>query len=115
MNTSNSSLQTEFVWPAQPGQTAGGGGDLILGGQVVGFGQYDGYWGVFRFFQNADERVDHDPIVKWSAIRGKGGAKIQAISPAVQLQFVQFPGGKDLFNPRFFQELRCPTQAVIAE
>jgi type VI protein secretion system component VasK len=115
MNTQTSSLQTDFVWPAPPGQPQGARGELVSAAFSTGFGQYDGLWGVFRLFQNADERVFGDRKVQWSEVRGKGGATPQKIDPPAQLEFVQFPGNIDLFNPKFFQELRCPTQAVIGE
>jgi type VI protein secretion system component VasK len=115
MNTSVSQLRTDFVWPAPVGQTGGAKGELISSSFSSGFGQYDGLWGVFRLFQNADDRVLGDKKVQWSRVRGTGGAAVQPINPPVQLEFIDFPGGNDLFNPKFFEELHCPTQAVIPE
>jgi hypothetical protein len=29
------------------------------------------------------------------------------------VEFVELPGGFDLFNPKFFEDLQCPKRAVI--
>ncbi len=45
---------------------------MEAGGLSTGFGRFDGLWGVFRLFQNADERPLGAHMVQWSEIRGRG-------------------------------------------
>jgi hypothetical protein len=78
-------------------------------------GQYEGMWGVFRLFQNAEPREPGDKLVKWSQTRGLGGATPQKLPVTASVQFVEFPGGLDLFNPKFFEALQCPRVAVTAQ
>jgi type VI secretion system protein ImpL len=104
-------LQKTFYWPAPPGAKQGAEG--VFEGSPGGFGRYDGLWGVFRLFQNADERPYGAKPVTWSAIRGLGIAVPQKLDPAPRIEFVEFPGGVDLFNPKFFEALQCPSRAVV--
>lgn len=116
INTAASNLQVEFGWPATSPSQAGAEGNVILPGNVTfPFGSYPGQWAVFHLFQNADDRAVGDKRLQWSRARGPGGATLQPFNPPAKLEFVQFPGGVDLFNPRFFDALRCPSQAVIPE
>jgi len=51
-------------------------------------------------------------FVQWSEIRGRGGAVAQRLNPPVKVELVEFPGGVDLLNPKFFETLHCPDRAV---
>ena len=110
--SSQSPLQKTFYWPALPGQAQGANGTMESGALSTGFGRFDGLWGVFRLFENADDRPLGAKVVQWSEIRGRGGAVPQKINPPVKVEFVELPGGEDLFNPRFFDGLQCPKRAV---
>lgn len=108
-------LQKTFNWPALPGARPGAEGVLVVNGSSVGgFGRFDGLWGVFRLFKMAEERPLNMKNVQWSENRGLGGAAPQPIDPPVKLQILEFPGGADLFNPKFFAGLQCPKTAVSA-
>ena len=111
--SSQNPLQKTFYWPAPAGATPGAVGTVEAGGLSTGFGRFDGLWGVFRLFQNADERPLGNHVVQWSEIRGRGGAEAQKITPPAKVEFVELPGGFDLFNPKFFEDLQCPKRAVI--
>jgi type VI secretion system protein ImpL len=111
--SSQNPLQKTFYWPAPAGATQGAVGTVEAGGLSTGFGRFDGLWGVFRLFQNADERPLGAHVVQWSEIRGRGGAEAQKINPPAKVEFVELPGDSDLFNPRFFEDLQCPKRAVI--
>ena len=104
-------LQKTFYWPAATGARQGAEG--LFEGSPGGFGRYDGLWGVFHLFQNADDRPYGTKRVQWSEIRGRGIAVPQKLDPAPQVEFVAFPGDVDLFNPKFFESLQCPTRAVV--
>jgi type VI protein secretion system component VasK len=106
-------LQKPFRWPAGPGATAGAEGNEVVAGVAnYGFGKFTDLWGVFRLFQNADPRPLLQKEVKWSYSRGEGGAARQQMNPPPKIEVVDFPGGVDLFNPQFFEELSCPQKAV---
>jgi len=112
--TSANPLQKTFFWPAPAGARAGAEGTIEAGAFSSGFGKFDGIWGVFRLFQSADERPYGMRFVQWSEIRGRGGAVAQRLNPPVKVELVEFPGGVDLLNPKFFETLRCPDRAVAA-
>jgi type VI secretion system protein ImpL len=106
-------LQKTFYWPAPPGSSPGAEGTVQAGTFTTGFGRFEGLWGVFRLFQNADDRTFGAKEVQWSEIRGLGKSVVaQPLNPPAKVEFVEFPGGKDLFNPSFFEALQCPRKAV---
>jgi len=110
---SRNPLQKTFYWPAAAGAKAGADGTVEAGGGFsTGFGHFDGIWGVFKLFQNADERPNGKGVVQWSEIRGRGVAVPQKLNPPAKIELVELPGGVDLFNPRFFDALQCPARAV---
>jgi type VI protein secretion system component VasK len=111
---SRNPLQKTFYWPAPAGAKQGADGTVEAGGGFsTGFGRFDGLWGVFHLFENADERPFGTKVVQWSEIRGRGGAATQKLSPAAKVELVELPGGVDLFNPKFFEALQCPAKAVV--
>jgi type VI secretion system protein ImpL len=108
------SLQHQFVWPA----AAGGSGGRAVGRVVTGegvsfsFSSYGGVWAVFRMMREAEPRLQGSKIVEWKYSRGREGLA-EPIKPApVRLEFVEFPAGADVFNPKFFDGLQCPVKAV---
>ena len=108
------SFQKNFVWPAAVGATAGADANVVFdGGQTVGFGKFNDLWAVVRLFQNADERPLLQREIKWSFSRGQGGAALQPMNPPPKIEVLEFPGGVDLFNPKFFEDLKCPGRAVL--
>ena len=51
-------------------------------------------------------------LVEWK-YTSSGVGRREPIEPApVQLEIVGFPGGQDVFNPKFWEGLRCPAVAV---
>ena len=115
MNSKESSLQKPFDWPSRAGAAPGASGVELIGEHgEVGFGKHSGIWGVFRLFGYADERPLNAPVVVWSKVYGTRG-EAQPLTPPAKVEFVQFPGGVDLFNPRFFAPLKCPERAILPE
>lgn len=114
LDSTKSSLQTQFVWPAPASAEPGAAGFQKSGDLESGIGRYSGLWGVFHLFQEADPRDLKHPIVQWSRSKGQGvRAEYQPLNPAARAEIVRFPGEVDLFNPRFLEGLRCPGQAVM--
>jgi type VI secretion system protein ImpL len=114
MDSRESIVQKAFEWPARPPATAGANGWEIGGPIMTGFGKNSGTWGVFRLFQHADERDLNAREVVWSKQYGEHG-EAQELTPPAKVEFVQFPAGMDVFNPKFFAGLTCPAKAVVEE
>ena len=107
------SLQKQFVWPAAPGASGiGAVGRIVTGSVSVPFASRGGIWGVFRMMGDAEPRLLSSKIVEWKNLRG-GDGRLEAITPApVRLEIVEFPGGADVFNPKFFEGLQCSGRAA---
>lgn len=104
----DSLLQRDFVWPAPAGKRPGAEASIsIPGGGSIGFAKSSGQWGVFRIFAGAETRSLGAKLVEWKWVTGAGQER-SPIDPPVQMEFVQWPGGQDLFNPAFFRTLACP-------
>ncbi len=105
------SIQKQFTWPAtggaEPGARAAISKDIS-----VPFASRGGVWGIFRLMSDAEPRQVGAKVVEWKYLRG-GGGRPEPIQPApVRLEFVDFPGGADVFNPGFFDQLHCPSIAA---
>jgi type VI protein secretion system component VasK len=106
------SLQKQFSWPASPGGTGGGAvGRAVTGGVSIPFASEDGTWAVFRLMRDAEPRLPGSRIVEWKYLRS-GVGRSEALSIPVRLEFVEFPGGADVFNAKFFDGLQCAGRAV---
>lgn len=108
-----SSLQKQFTWPAPPGTPNPGAiARLRTTGPSFPFASRPGIWGIFRILGDAEPRELGAKLVEWKY--GSGGVgRRELIQPApVQLEIVRFPGDQDVFNPRFWAGLRCPSVAV---
>jgi type VI secretion system protein ImpL len=108
-----SSLQKQFTWPPPPdARNLGAVAKVNVGGLSFPFASRPGLWGIFRIMGDAEPRALGSKIVEWKYLTG-GSGKPEPIQPApVRVEFVQFPGGADVFNPRFFEGLQCPVAAV---
>ena len=106
------SLQHAFNWPPPPGtQNAGAVARLRTTANVgIPIASRGGIWGIFRVMKDAEPRDLNVKTVEW---RYTSVGRREAIEPApVQLEIVQFPGGLDVFNPKFWEGLRCPSAAA---
>lgn len=107
------SLQKQFTWPPPPeARELGAVARLKTGSVSVPFASRGGLWGVFRIMGDAEPRPLASKQLEWKYLRG-GEGRPEPINPApVRLEIVEFPGGVDVFNPRFFEGLQCPARAV---
>jgi len=105
------SFQHQFTWPAPPGMEGGGRGRIKGKAMVIPFASRGGLWGIFKMMGDAEPRVLNDKLVIWKHLRG-GDGRLEPIEPPVRVDIVEFPGGVDLFNPKFFQGYQCPAIAV---
>jgi len=61
---------------------------------------------------DAEPRPLNSKMVEWKNLRG-GDGRLEPIQPApVRIEIVEFPGGRDVFNPTFFDGFQCPANAV---
>lgn len=106
-------IQKQFTWPPPPDQKPLGATAWIMTGTVgLNIASREGIWGIFRIIGDAEPRALNGRIVEWKYSGGERGLR-QPIHPApVQMEIVDFPGGIDVFNPQFYQGLKCPTRAV---
>jgi type VI secretion system protein ImpL len=99
-----------FNWPAAPGSKSGAVARRISTDfGAMPFESRSGIWGVFRLFADADPRELNDTTVQW---RYSSVGQKEPMQYPVQLEIVEFPGGQDVFNPKFWETLRCPPAAV---
>lgn len=119
-------FQTNFDWPAPSVAQQGVSAENLLNyeGRSINrpFGKQSGIWGVFKFFQNAEQRVvaengSSEPIrVKWLYMKGEGASVRQLLDPPAILEIVRpLPAGTDILNPAFSKSVMCAGQAVIPE
>lgn len=108
-----SSLQKQFIWPAPQGSKDVGAVVRIKAGALTfPVASQGGTWGIFRIIRDAEPRPLLSKLVEWKKVRG-GDGRLEPIQPApVRMEIVEFPGGVDVFNPKFFEGLHCPSKAV---
>jgi type VI protein secretion system component VasK len=110
-----SGLQHAFNWPPPSGAKNPGAVARLrstASNFAVAFASRGGIWGVFRVFGDAEPRELGAKLVEWK-YTSSGVGRREPIQPApVQLEIVGFPGGQDVFNPKFWTGLRCPSMAV---
>jgi type VI secretion system protein ImpL len=105
-------FQKPFTWPSPPGTKRTGAVARLHSAISVAFASRPGVWGIFRIFGDAEPRALKSKLVVWKYTTG-GVGRLEPIQPApVQLEIVQFPGGQDVFNPQYWEALRCPSVAV---
>jgi hypothetical protein len=108
-------LRHDFNWPPPPGtKNIGAVARLRSTTSKVGlaFASRGGIWGIFRILGDAEPRELNANQVIWKNTSG-GVGRPEPITPApVQAEIVGFPGGQDVFNPKYWEGLRCPTVAV---
>ncbi|MDR3677184.1 MAG: ImcF-related family protein [Acidobacteriota bacterium] len=104
----NSSYQ-QFTWPGVTGQ----GVTLtvrIAGGSELTWPSYNGTWGVFHFFADADKTVQNGSVynVEW-VLRVAGGRPVTAPNgKPVTVQFdLDTLGAPPILQKGFFSSLRC--------
>jgi len=105
-------LQKQFTWPAPPGtQNPGAIARLRTAGTAFPFASEGGIWGIFRILGDAEARDLGAKVVEWKYSRGRSG-RPEPIEPPIELEIVNFPGGVDVFNPKFWAGFQCPSLAV---
>ena len=106
-------VQHQFTWPPAPGAKNAGAVVRLRTSTngVIPVASQGGVWGIFRAFGDAQPREPNVRLVEWKYTRSGLGRK-EPIDPPVNLEIAGFPGGQDVFNPKFWEGLRCPSLAV---
>jgi type VI secretion system protein ImpL len=106
-------MQHQFNWPPPAGTKNPGAVARLRGATnlLIPVASQGGSWGIFRVFGDAELRDLNAKLVEWKYTRSGLGRK-EPIDPPVNLEIVLFPGGQDVFNPKFWDGLRCPSVAV---
>jgi type VI secretion system protein ImpL len=106
-------LQKQFLWPAPSGTANPGAVARLRNASFsAAFASRGGIWGIFKILGDAEPREFGAKVVEWKYTTGGVGRK-ELIQPApVQLEIVGFPEGVDVFNPKFWAGLQCPSVAV---
>src|SRR6185312_6078397 len=108
-----SSIQHAFTWPAssQASQEAVGRTGSSADFNSSFSSHHEGPWSVFHLFADAEPRNINDRSLEWRRTRGPSG-DFSPIKPTVKLEFTGFPGGADIFNPKYFESFKCPLKAT---
>jgi hypothetical protein len=103
-------LQHQFNWPTKnPGAIARLRTSANVG---IPIASRPGVWGIFRILSDAESRDLNGKLVEWK-YTSSGAGRREPIQPApVQLEIVVFPGNQDVFNPKFWEGLGCPSTAA---
>jgi len=106
-------LQKQFTWPAPLGtERPEAIARLKSGGISFPFASEGGFWGIFKILADAEARDLGAKVVEWKYNRGGRSGRPEPMDPSVRLEIVSFPGGTDVFNPKFWGGLQCPSMAV---
>jgi type VI protein secretion system component VasK len=103
-------LQHTFRWPALPAQQ-GAVGQSGTSKFSATFSAQSGVWSVFRMFRDAEPRELLQKTLEWKRTKGASGVS-GPMDPPVTLELLGFPGNIDIFNPKFFAELKCSSKAT---
>lgn len=104
-------LRKEFQWPPAARASSRAVAKVITPSFSFPFASGSGIWGVFRVFADAEPRALNDKNIEWKYNRVAGGQQAP-MDPPVRMQFVDFPGGVDLFNPALWGRFQCPGRAT---
>jgi type VI secretion system protein ImpL len=102
-------IQHTFHWPVEPAQ-----GAVAQSGTSkfsATFSAQSGVWSVFRMFADAEPRELLQKTLVWKRTKGASGVS-GPMDPPVTLELVNFPSNVDIFNPKFFGDLKCPSKAT---
>jgi type VI protein secretion system component VasK len=102
-------FQKQFTWPAAAGTKPGAIARIRTDSVAYAFNSHGGPWGIFRMMADAEPRAARSSVVEWKYSRS--GEQRDLIQPApVRLEFAEFPNGVDIFQPQFFDGMRCPAR-----
>ena len=105
-------LREQFSWPAPSPTNAEAVGRSGARSLTSAFSTQQGPWAVFRLLGDADERPLGQKTFIWTATRGASGQRLEPLDTPVRLNMVEFPGGFDVFNRKFYTDFRCPSAAA---
>ncbi|MBI1355365.1 MAG: hypothetical protein GC160_13540 [Acidobacteria bacterium] len=111
LRTSAGEKTKDFVWPGSA--VTGASLAFSVGGQELSFGSYDGVWGTYRFFHDAD-RFAPTGEVYWIPRVGRGGKAVELPDGRpLTLPFrLDMKGAEPVFQKGYLTQMKCVSQVA---
>ena len=100
-NSSGKSASKQFVWPGNP---PGAKMDVKFGGEPFHWPSFDGLWGTFEFFGDAEERAGH---LEWALKTGKSERMVTTASGQPVLVRFDLDMSPPVFRKGYFSGWAC--------
>lgn len=100
-NTTGKVASKQFVWPGNP---PGAKMDVKFGGEPFHWPSFDGLWGTFEFFGDADERGGH---LEWTLKTGRSERQVTTASGEPVLVRFDLDMSPPVFRKGYFSGWAC--------
>ncbi len=100
-NSSGKSASKQFTWPGNP---PGAKMDVKFGGEPFHWPSFDGLWGTFEFFGDAEERAGH---LEWALKTGKSERMVTTASGQPVLVRFDLDMSPPVFRKGYFSGWAC--------
>jgi type VI protein secretion system component VasK len=100
-NSTGKQANKQFVWPGNP---AGAKMDVKFGGEPFHWPSFDGLWGTFEFFGDADERGGH---LEWVLKTGRSERMVTTASGQPVLVRFDLDMSPPVFRKGYFSGWAC--------
>jgi type VI protein secretion system component VasK len=100
-NSSGKTASKPFVWPGNP---AGAKMDVQFGGDTFRWPPFDGLWGTFEFFGDAEERAGH---LEWALKTGKSERMVTTATGQPVLVRFDLDMSPPVFRKGYFSGWAC--------
>ena len=100
-NSSGKNASKQFTWPGNP---PGAKMDIKFGGETFHWPSFDGLWGTFEFFGDAEERTGH---LEWALKTGKSERMVTTASGQPVLVRFDLDMSPPVFRKGYFSGWAC--------
>ncbi len=100
-NSSGKNASKQFVWPGNP---SGAKMDVKFGGEPFHWPSFDGLWGTYEFFGDAEERAGH---LEWALKTGKSERMVTTASGQPVLVRFDLDMSPPVFRKGYFSGWAC--------
>jgi type VI protein secretion system component VasK len=100
-NSTGKATAKQFVWPGNP---AGATMDVRFGGEPFRWPRFDGLWGTFEFFGDAEERAGH---LEWTLRTGQSGRQVTAANGQPVMVRFDLEMSPPVFRKGYFSGWAC--------
>jgi len=105
-NSTGKATAKQFVWPGNP---AGATMDVRFGGEPFRWPRFDGLWGTFEFFGDAEERAGH---LEWTLRTGQSGRQVTAANGQPVMVRFDLEMSPPVFRKGYFSGWACTTDVA---